>query len=81
MRLESRVKMHAQASTPSDGDGQPILSRQESKQRLSVCSWKPLTLSKRGFNHARSTDECTRNLYDVLTTERPWGSRPEINPL
>lgn len=56
----------------SGGDGRPILSRQEGKQRSSVCSWKPLTLSKRGFNHGRSTDECTRNLYDV--TNGPFGT-------
>lgn len=67
MRLENRVKIHA-----SGGDGRPILLRQEGKQRSSVCSWKPLTLSKRGFNHARSTDKCTRNLCDV--TNGPFGT-------
>lgn len=71
--LESRVKTHANTEPiPSSGDGQPILSRQEGKQRLSVCSWKPLTLSKQGFNHARSTDECMRNLCDV--TDRPFST-------
>lgn len=57
---------------PYGDDERPILSRQEGKQRSSVCSWKPLTLSKRDFNRARSTDECTRNLCDV--TNGPFGT-------
>lgn len=64
--------MRVPSLQPSGGDGRPILSRQEGKQRSSVCSWKPLTLSKQGFNHARSTDECMRNLCDV--TDGPFGT-------
>lgn len=68
MRLKSRVKIPSMQA-PSGGDGWAILSRQEGKQRSSVYFWKPLTLSKRDFNHARSTNECTRNLCDERSAQ------------
>jgi len=51
MWLESKVKLRMEASSQlsSGGDGRPILSRQEGKQRWSVCSWKTVNALRARF--------------------------------